>query len=63
VRQSLMLSDNNPMIFLERPISASIVVTTVLVVAFSVISRARKRRRAAQSELNAAVAVVADIVK
>ncbi|HXP00178.1 MAG TPA: tripartite tricarboxylate transporter permease [Luteibacter sp.] len=63
VRQSLMLSDNNPMIFLERPISASIVATTVAVIAFSVISRTRKRRRAAQRGLNAAVAVVADTVK
>jgi putative tricarboxylic transport membrane protein len=65
VRQSLMLSNNNPMIFLERPISATILVTTVIVVMLSAWGRRRQRRRAASAALHTqlvATAVV-DTVK
>jgi putative tricarboxylic transport membrane protein len=47
VRQSLMLSNNNPMIFVERPIAASILVATALVVAMTAFGRRRQRIRAA----------------
>jgi putative tricarboxylic transport membrane protein len=65
VRQSLMLSNNNPMIFLERPISATILITTVIVVVLSAWGRRRQRRRAASAALHTqfvATAVV-DTVK
>jgi len=47
VRQSLMLSDNSPMIFLERPIALGIVVLIVVMVATSIISRRRQRHAVA----------------
>jgi putative tricarboxylic transport membrane protein len=46
LRQSLVLSNNNPIIFLQRPIAATILALTVLVVAFATFSRYRKRRAA-----------------
>ena len=46
LRQSLVLSNNNPIIFLQRPIAATILALTVLVVAFAMFSRHRKRRAA-----------------
>ncbi|HEX3786298.1 MAG TPA: tripartite tricarboxylate transporter permease [Pseudonocardiaceae bacterium] len=45
LRQSLTLSNNNPMIFLERPISAVVLALTVAVIAFTTVSRHRRRRR------------------
>lgn len=48
VRQSLVLSDNSPLIFVERPIAATIVVLIVAMVTFSVVSRRRQRRDAAR---------------
>jgi putative tricarboxylic transport membrane protein len=45
LRQSLILSDNNPVIFLQRPISATILALTVLIIALSVVTRRRSRRR------------------
>ncbi|WP_413733447.1 tripartite tricarboxylate transporter permease [Sodalis sp. RH21] len=44
-RQSLMLSNNKLSIFIERPISAGILCAIVLVVAFSVYSRMKQRRK------------------
>jgi putative tricarboxylic transport membrane protein len=46
LRQSLTLSNNSPLIFVQRPISATVLALTVAVVAFSTVSRARRRRRA-----------------
>lgn len=46
IRQSLMLSNNRLSIFVERPISAAILLATVAVVVFSVVSRAKQRRKA-----------------
>jgi len=46
IRQSLMLSNNRLSIFIERPISATILAATVAVVVFSMLSRAKQRRRA-----------------
>jgi putative tricarboxylic transport membrane protein len=47
VRQSLVLSDNNPLIFLERPISATIFGAAVVIGAILVITG--RRRRAVQA--------------
>ncbi|HEX5117538.1 MAG TPA: tripartite tricarboxylate transporter permease [Pseudonocardiaceae bacterium] len=47
LRQSLTLSNNSPLIFVERPISATVLAITVAVVAFSTVSRRRRRRRGA----------------
>lgn len=44
VRQSLTLSDNNPLIFVQRPIAAAILGVTVLLIGFAIVSRQRKRR-------------------
>ncbi|MFI5614012.1 tripartite tricarboxylate transporter permease [Amycolatopsis sp. NPDC051903] len=46
LRQSLTLSDDSPLIFVQRPVSAAILGVTVAVVLFAVISRQRKRRAA-----------------
>jgi putative tricarboxylic transport membrane protein len=43
LRQSLILSDNSPLIFLERPISAVILVFAAAVVALAIYSRTRGR--------------------
>ncbi len=45
LRQSLTLSNNNPLIFLERPISATVLALTIAVIAFSIVSRRRRRLR------------------
>jgi putative tricarboxylic transport membrane protein len=65
VRQSLMLSNNNPMIFLERPIAATILAITVLVIGFSTYGRYRQRHRAAPAAHDAPAAthhIIADPV-
>ncbi|QYN20539.1 tripartite tricarboxylate transporter permease [Amycolatopsis sp. DSM 110486] len=46
LRQSLTLSDDSPLIFVQRPVSAAILGVTVAVVLFAVVSRQRKRRAA-----------------
>lgn len=46
VRQSLVLSDNSPLIFVQRPIAATIVMLIAVMVTFSVVSRRRQRRGA-----------------
>jgi len=43
LRQSMILSDNSPLIFIERPIAASIVVLIVAMVGFSIVSRRKQR--------------------
>jgi putative tricarboxylic transport membrane protein len=49
LRQSLTLSNDNPLIFVERPISATVLAITVAVIGFSAVSRHRRRRaRASQ---------------
>jgi len=50
VRQSMMLSNSSPLIFVERPISATILAATVGVVVFAVISRLRQRRKLAAEQ-------------
>jgi putative tricarboxylic transport membrane protein len=45
LRQSLTLSNDNPMIFLERPISATVFGITIAVIAFTAIGRTRRRRK------------------
>jgi putative tricarboxylic transport membrane protein len=47
VRQSLVLSDNSPMIFLERPISATIFGAAVIIGAILVVTG--RRRKAVQA--------------
>ena len=47
VRQSLVLSDNNPLIFVERPISATIFGAAVLIGLFLLVTS--RRRRSVQS--------------
>jgi putative tricarboxylic transport membrane protein len=47
LRQSLTLSNNSPLIFVERPISATVLALTVAVIAFTTVSRYRRRRRVA----------------
>jgi putative tricarboxylic transport membrane protein len=51
VRQSLVLSDNDPLIFLERPISATILGAAVLVGLGLVVMG--RQRRSAQARLRA----------
>ncbi|MEW2547815.1 tripartite tricarboxylate transporter permease [Streptomyces sp. NPDC047002] len=46
LRQSLTLSGNSPLIFVQRPVSATILGVTGAVVVFAVVSRARRRRTA-----------------
>jgi putative tricarboxylic transport membrane protein len=41
IRQSLILSDNNLMIFVERPISATVLCLAVIVVILAIVSRRR----------------------
>jgi putative tricarboxylic transport membrane protein len=43
LRQSLILSNNSPLIFVQRPISAGVLVLAALVVGFSIWSRLRGR--------------------
>ncbi|MBO0841138.1 MAG: tripartite tricarboxylate transporter permease, partial [Sciscionella sp.] len=64
LRQSLTLSDNSPLIFVERPISATVLAFTVAVVAFSTVNRHRRRRRnaAAQPTTPSVAAVSASAV-
>lgn len=45
IRQSLVLSNDNPVIFLERPISAVILGLAAVVVVFALISGGRRRSR------------------
>jgi putative tricarboxylic transport membrane protein len=47
VRQSLVLSDNDPLIFVERPISATIIGAAVLVGLILIVTG--KRRRSVQT--------------
>jgi putative tricarboxylic transport membrane protein len=47
VRQSLVLSDNDPLIFVERPISATIIGAAVLVGLVLIVTG--KRRRSVQT--------------
>jgi putative tricarboxylic transport membrane protein len=47
VRQSMVLSSNSPLIFVERPIALGIVLVIVAMVSFSIISRRRQRQAAA----------------
>jgi putative tricarboxylic transport membrane protein len=49
VRQSLVLSDNNPMIFVERPISATIFGAAVVIGGILVITA--RRRKAVQAKV------------
>jgi putative tricarboxylic transport membrane protein len=56
VRQSMILSNNNPLIFLQRPISAGILAATVAVVLFSIYSRLRQRRKAVLQASHSALA-------
>jgi putative tricarboxylic transport membrane protein len=49
VRQSLVLSDNDPLIFVERPISATIIGAAVLVGLVLIVTG--KRRRSAQTQV------------
>ncbi|XBS71378.1 hypothetical protein ABK905_10810 [Acerihabitans sp. KWT182] len=44
-RQSLMLSNNNLSIFIDRPISAGILGAIVIIVLFSIYSRMKQRRK------------------
>ena len=44
VRQSLTLSNNDPLIFVQRPLAATILALTIAVVVFAVVSRHRRRR-------------------
>lgn len=46
IRQSMVLSSGSPLIFVERPISAAILIATVAVVVLSTVSRLRQRRKA-----------------
>jgi putative tricarboxylic transport membrane protein len=49
LRQSLTLSDNNPLIFVQRPISATVLALTIGVILLAAISRYRRRRSASQA--------------
>lgn len=49
LRQSMILSDNSPLIFIQRPIAASIVVLIIAMISFSVINR-RKQRLLARTD-------------
>jgi putative tricarboxylic transport membrane protein len=46
LRQSLTLSNDDPAIFVQRPIAATVLVLTVGIVVLAVLSRRRQRRRA-----------------
>jgi putative tricarboxylic transport membrane protein len=59
VRQSLVLSDDNPMIFLERPISATIFGAAVIVGGILVVTG--RRRKSAQATI--VVAPPTDLVE
>lgn len=48
LRRSLLLARGDPMIFLERPIAASILATAVLLVGFVSVSAVRRSRAARQ---------------
>lgn len=54
LRRTMLLSRGDPMIFLQRPISATLLVLTVLIILFALVSslRARRRNRAAISSSN-----------
>lgn len=55
LRQSLTLSNDNPMIFLTRPISATVLALTVAVVVFSVVSRRRRRKESSHETEHTAI--------
>jgi TctA family transporter len=50
LRRSLTLSRGDPMIFLDRPISAALLVATALVIALIVFPQFRKTREVAFQE-------------
>ncbi|WP_018700359.1 tripartite tricarboxylate transporter permease [Amorphus coralli] len=50
LRRSMMLSRGDPMIFVERPISAAILACSVLLVVLFIAGAVRRRRRAAAGE-------------
>jgi len=50
LRRSMMLSRGDPMIFLERPISASLLGITVLIIAMILLPSFRKTREEAFKE-------------
>ena len=45
LRRTMLLSRGDPMVFLERPISATLLAVTALIIVFALISSARTRRR------------------
>lgn len=49
LRQSLILSDNNPSIFVTRPISATILALTLVIVVLAIVTRRRSARRLARA--------------
>jgi putative tricarboxylic transport membrane protein len=50
LRQSLLLSNDNPLIFLERPISAGVLAVAGLVIGLTYVSRRRHQRPAGEAE-------------
>lgn len=58
VRQSLILSDNNPLIFVQRPISATVLALAAAVVALSIYSQRRARAKAVGGQVRGAAALV-----
>jgi TctA family transporter len=45
LRRTMLLSRGDPMVFLERPISATLLAITALIIAFALYSTERNRRR------------------
>jgi putative tricarboxylic transport membrane protein len=45
LRRSLLLSEGNPLIFLQRPISAGLIIVVILLLVFPLIPRFRKRKQ------------------
>jgi putative tricarboxylic transport membrane protein len=45
LRRSLLLSNGNPLIFLQRPISAGLIILVILLLVFPLIPRFRKKKQ------------------
>jgi len=51
LRRTMLLSRGDPMVFLERPISATLLAMTALIIVFALYSSAKTRRRTLASTL------------
>ena len=51
LRRTMLLSRGDPMVFLERPISATLLAFTVLIILFAVYTSAKTRRRSLAARL------------